>query len=89
MALHDLELALIEASWLQQDGVGNADLANVVHGTGHMDKICLFLGNSHLAAQSSSEGTDAQHVVARLVVALVSSQRELGYRLKTCPFGAL
>ena len=69
MTLHDLEFLRIQSAGLEQDGVGDPDLADVVHGAGHVDVVDLVARKLQFAAQRRAVGADAKHVVAGLVVA--------------------
>lgn len=73
MGLHDLKLFFGEPPGLAQNGVGNGDLAHVVHDGGQGDVIHILLGKPgpqlRVGEQIAGDVVDTAHVLAGLAVA--------------------
>jgi hypothetical protein len=76
MRLDDVELARRERRRLQEDRVGDADLADVVEGRGALDRPRVRLGQAERAREEAGEPADATGVLAGVVVAVLGGTRE-------------
>ena len=70
MFLHDLELVRGELVGLQQDAVGNADLAHVVQRGRMRDQFHGLFVQAQFPGDDFGVASHADHVPARLVVAV-------------------
>jgi hypothetical protein len=63
-----IELLPGELATLEQDAVGNRDLADVVQLTGETHKLAILLGEPHLPSQDLAVGVHAVYVMPCLFV---------------------
>ena len=80
--LDDLELLRGEAAGLVQDGVGDADLAHVVHGRGGFQQQDLLLGQAVFAAEQGGVGGHPAHVVGGVLRARLDHLAQGGEQLE-------
>ena len=76
VALHDLPFVRIEWAGFLEHAVGDADLADVVHGRGVQQVVGLRFRHAGGQAQDAREMAHADHVQARLVVLVFGGQAE-------------
>jgi hypothetical protein len=69
-------LGLVERARLAQDGVGHADLADVVQQRAELQRAQLLFAEPHLTTQSEAEVDDALGVAVRLGVAGFERRRQ-------------
>lgn len=78
MGVHDGALLFGEAARLLEDVVGDADLADVVHGGRLFDALTPARRLAQGFGQHAGEGADAQDVLAGVAVAVFGGECELG-----------
>ena len=81
MALHHLELLDRELPGRQEDVVGDADLADVVEAGRAPQEVHVPLGNTQLLGEERRHASDAERVLARVVVSVFGGQRQALERL--------
>ena len=69
MLVHDLDLFRLELSRLEQDGVGDADLADVVQLGGLLEHVEPLALPAQFASDEPRVLAHAQHVPPRVVIA--------------------
>ena len=83
VGLHNLPLVAFEAPGLQQYAVGNADLADVVHGTGLQDQRGVILIQSRRKGQPLAPLAHAHDMHAGLVVSVLAGASQAADDLET------
>src|SRR5512145_359847 len=81
MRLHGREFLVAQLVRLEQDVVRDADLADIVHGGGHLDQAATVLVQSHPLGDQARESGHAQHVVAGVGIAVFARFRQAEQRL--------
>ncbi len=81
MRFHDREFLVVQLAGLEQDIVRDADLADIVHGGGHLDQAAAVLIQSHSLGDQAREFCHAQHMVAGVGIAIFASLRQPDKRL--------
>jgi len=65
---HDVPLVRVELAGFEQDGVGDADLAEVVQGRAFPQPVAFLRGKPHGPAEQGADLAHAQDVPSGLVV---------------------
>ena len=76
MRLHDLKLVSVEGLTLEEDGVGNRDLADIVQQAGATDSGDVSGGESEFGADQRRDLGDRLRVTSHPVVSLVNGAGE-------------
>ena len=76
MLLHHCEFVFGEPARLEQHGIGDADLADVVEQRGLLQRRNDFFRQAEGLADQPSVAADAKHVLARVVVAIFGGAGE-------------
>src|ERR1700733_505059 len=72
MAPHDLPLGSVKFPRFLQNGVGNADLASVVHRRGQLQESAAVRGPSHCFGQNSAVSSHPPNMDAGIRVVVVA-----------------
>jgi hypothetical protein len=79
--LHLAPLIVGQRTWLEQDGIGDPDLAHVVQDRGEPDHLAARALEAEVARDARRVDTDPLDVLARLVGPELDGQRETLDRL--------